>query len=85
MFFMRRLLSAHFLIVWGIKMKIGIKRKFSKNGRLVIPIEYREFYHFEDGDEVEIIALPEGLLITNPNYEMVKKDKKTLDFDAVKR
>ena len=54
-------------------MKIGIKRKFSQNGRLVIPIELREFYHFEDGDEVEIIALPEGILITNPNYEMVKK------------
>ena len=66
-------------------MKIGIKRKFSKNGRLVIPIEYREFYHFEDGEEVEIIALPEGILITKPNYEMVKKNKKTLDFTTVKR
>ncbi len=53
-------------------MKIGIKRKFSKNGRLVIPAEYREFYHFEDGEEVEIIAVPEGVLITNPNYKMVK-------------
>ena len=66
-------------------MKIGIKRKFSKNGRLVIPSEYREFYHFEDGKEVEIIAVPEGVLITNPNYEMVKKIKKTLDFITVKR
>ena len=55
-------------------MKFGIKRKFSKNGRLVIPIEYREFYHFEDGEEVEIIALPEGLLITNPNHKIEKKD-----------
>ncbi len=53
-------------------MKIGIKRKLEKNGRLVIPIEYREFYHFEDDKEVEIIATPEGVLITNPNYKMVK-------------
>ncbi len=56
-------------------MRIGIKRKLEKNGRLVIPIELRDFYHFEDDKEVEIIATPEGVLITNPNYKMVKAEK----------
>ncbi len=56
-------------------MRIGIRRKLEKNGRLVIPIEYREFYHLEDDKEVEIIATPEGVLITNPNYKMVKTEK----------
>jgi len=54
-------------------MKIGIKKIIDKNGRLVIPIQYREFYHL-DG-EVAIIDTPEGVLITNPNYKMVKAEK----------
>ncbi len=46
-----------------------------ENGRFVIPIEFRKFYHFEDNEEVEIIATPEGILIRNPNYKMVKTEK----------
>lgn len=56
-------------------MRIGIKRKLDSLGRLVIPKEYREFYHFEKNGEVSIIDTPEGLLITNPNYKMVKTKK----------
>lgn len=56
-------------------MRIGIKRKLDSLGRLVIPKEYREFYHFEKDGEVSIIDTPDGLLITNPNYKMVKTEK----------
>lgn len=56
-------------------MRIGIKKKIDKNGRIVIPKEYREFYRFEDGSELSIIDTPEGVLITNPDYKMVKKEK----------
>ena len=56
-------------------MRIGIRRKLEKNGRLVIPKELREFYHLEDDKDVEIIATPEGVLITNPNYKVVKSEE----------
>lgn len=56
-------------------MRIGIKRKIDSLGRIVIPKEYREFYHFGDNEEVTIIDTPEGILITNPNYKMVKAEK----------
>ena len=55
------------------QMRIGIKKKIDKNGRLVIPKEYREFYHLDR--EVTIIDTPDGVLITNPNYKMVKTEK----------
>lgn len=64
-------------------MRIGIKKKIDSNGRVVIPKEYREFYHLDR--EVTIIDTPDGILITNPDYEMVKKEQKTLDFTTVKR
>ena len=45
------------------------KPKYSKNSRFeassVLVVKAKE---------VEIIATPEGVLITNPNYKMVKKD-----------
>ena len=56
-------------------MRIGIKKKIDKNGRIVIPKEYREFYHFDNNSELSIIDTPKGVLITNPNYKMVKTEK----------
>ena len=56
-------------------MRIGIRRKLERNGRLVIPKEYRDFYHLEDDKDVEIIATHEGVLITNPNYKRVKSEE----------
>lgn len=56
-------------------MRIGIRRKIDSLGRIVIPKEYREFYHLGDNEEVSIIDTPEGILITNPNYKMVKTEK----------
>ena len=43
-----------------------------KLGRIVIPKEYREFYHTDKKDKVCLIDTPDGLLITNPKYKTVK-------------
>ena len=32
--------------------RVGIKRQVDKLGRIVIPKEYREFYHLDHNDEV---------------------------------
>ena len=51
--------------------KIGIVRDVDNLGRIVIPKEYRKLYGLTK--EVEIIATKEGVLIRNPQYELVKK------------
>ncbi len=56
--------------------RVGIKRQVDKLGRIVIPKEYREFYHLDHNDEVFIVDTTEGLLITNYNYKVVKVDNK---------
>ncbi len=77
MFFVRQLRLAHFLIeTKGVtSMKIGIKKKMYKDGRIMIPKELRELYHFEENCTLSLIATPEGILITNPNYKVVKTKK----------
>ena len=58
--------------------RVGIKRQVDKLGRIVIPKEYREFYHLDYNDEVFIVDTKDGLLITNHNYKVVKvKNKKS--------
>ena len=52
--------------------RVGIKRQVDKLGRIVIPKEYREFYHLDHNDEVFIVDTTDGLLITNHNYKVVK-------------
>lgn len=89
MFFVRSLFGAtHFLIIIcsslnyfteGKTMKtqrVGMMRKVDNLGRIVIPKEYRDFYHLNHNDEVFIIDTPEGLLITNPKYKTVKIEEK---------
>ena len=53
-------------------MRVGIKVKVDKLGRIVIPKEYREFFHFNYSDEVFLIDTQDGLLITNPKYKVVE-------------
>ena len=53
--------------------KIGIIKSFDKLGRIVIPKELRE--RFELSDNVEIVATPDGVLLKNPDYVLVKKEK----------
>jgi len=52
------------------KMPIGVEKRLDDLGRVVIPKELREFYHFDE--KVTLIETENGLLITNPQYIMVK-------------
>ena len=52
--------------------RVGIKRQVDKLGRIVIPKEYREFYHLDHNDEVFIVDTKDGLLITNHKYKVVE-------------
>ena len=52
--------------------RVGIKRQVDKLGRIVIPKEYREFYHLDHNDEVFIFDTKDGLLITNHNYKVIE-------------
>ena len=54
--------------------KIGVFKEFDGLGRIVIPKELRERYGV-DG-RVEIIAMKEGVLNTNPRYELVEIKQK---------
>ncbi|MBQ7897529.1 MAG: hypothetical protein IJ323_03815 [Clostridia bacterium] len=49
---------------------IGVIKEFDNLWRLVIPKEMRDLYKF--GKEVEILTTPEGVLIRNPEYHLVK-------------
>ena len=51
---------------------VGIIKGFDKLGRIVIPKELRE--RFMMSDNVEIVATPEGVLLKNPEYHLVKKE-----------
>ena len=50
--------------------KVGIVKEIDKLGRIVIPKEFRERYNL--GDNIEIIACQEGVLLRNPEYVLVK-------------
>ena len=52
---------------------IGIIKEIDKLGRICIPKEMRKLFKMEN--EVEIKVTPEGILITNPGYVLVRKDE----------
>ena len=52
---------------------IGVILKIDGLGRCVIPKPMREALHIENFDSVEILLTKEGLLIRNPQYEIIKK------------
>ena len=54
--------------------RVGIIKEFDKLGRLVIPKEIRERYELTD--KVEIITTPDGVLLRNPKYILIKKSEK---------
>ena len=56
-----------------MKNAIGITKEFDKLGRIVIPKDLRE--RFGLFREVEIVATEDGVLIKNPEYELVKIEK----------
>ena len=51
--------------------QIGVSKEIDSLGRLVIPKEMRALFHFET--EVELVVTKEGVLIRNPQYELVKR------------
>ncbi len=53
---------------------IGIIKEIDSLGRIVIPKDYRERLMLQK--EVELILTSEGVLICNPEYEMIKKEDK---------
>ena len=53
--------------------KIGIKKEIDKLGRICIPKEMRKLFNLEH--EVELQITQEGILIKNPEYILVKKEK----------
>ena len=53
-------------------MRVGMIIKVDNLGRIVIPKEYREFYHIEKNGKVSLIDTVDGLLIANPKYKVVK-------------
>lgn len=54
--------------------KIGIIKKIDGLGRVTIPKSMRDMY--ELFGKVEVIPLKEGVLVRNPEYELVKKESK---------
>ncbi len=53
-----------------MKDSIGVKRFIDDLGRLVIPKEMRERAFLEK--EVEILLTEEGVLVRNPEYDLIK-------------
>ena len=53
-------------------MSVGMIIKVDNLGRIVIPKEFREFYHIEKNGKACLIDTMEGLLITNPKYKVVE-------------
>ena len=52
-------------------LRIGMLVHVDNLGRIVIPKEYRDFYHINKNENVRLIDTAEGLLITNPKYVAV--------------
>ena len=50
---------------------VGVLKDIDRIGRIVIPKDFRETLKLED--KVEIVMTREGVLIRNPQYEIVKK------------
>ena len=56
-----------------MKNIVGIIRELDKQGRIVIPKEYRE--RFGLIRNVEIIGTEFGIVLRNPEYSLIKVDK----------
>ena len=58
---------------------IGIVKEIDKLGRICIPKEMRKLFGIEN--EVELKVTKDGILITNPEYVLVRKEEyKKKDF-----
>lgn len=53
--------------------KIGVKKDIDSLGRICIPKEFRKLFGMER--TVELVITNDGILIKNPEYVLVRKDK----------
>ena len=53
--------------------KVGILKEIDTVGRLVIPKEMRETFKLDKN--VELVVTEEGVLVRNPKYKLVEKEK----------
>ena len=56
-----------------MKTSIGIIKEIDKQGRIVIPKEFRERFGFTES--VELVATELGILLRNSEYKLVRVDK----------
>ena len=52
---------------------VGVVKEIDKLGRICIPKEMRKLFGLER--EVEVKLTPQGILITNPEYVLIRKDE----------
>ena len=52
--------------------KIGVTKEIDRLGRICIPKEMRKLFKLEE--EMALIVTPDGILIQNPEYVLVKKN-----------
>ena len=52
---------------------LGVVKEIDKLGRICIPKEMRKLFGLER--EVEVKLTPNGILITNPEYVLIRKDE----------
>ena len=53
--------------------EVGIRKEIDKLGRICIPKEFRRLFNLEN--EVELQITKEGILLKNPEYVLVKREK----------
>lgn len=59
-----------------MKDTVGIIKDMDDLGRVVVPKEFRERYALKK--RLEIVAIPEGVLIRNPEYKLVRIEKEEI-------
>ena len=53
--------------------KVGIIKEIDSLGRICIPKDMRKLFSMDK--EVELVVTPDGILIKNPEYVLVKVEK----------
>ena len=56
-----------------MKDSVGVIKEIDNLGRIVIPKEMRERLSLEK--RVEVVLTKDGVLLRNPEYELIKKEK----------
>ena len=59
------------MMTWGEYMEFSMTKRMDNLGRIVIPKELRRYYGFEPDDELVLIPMQKGVLLTKET----KKEK----------